>query len=155
MKKLCFVLLLHSLFTTGIGVAAGELPRTRIALREGRWMINDQTANPGSAAEGLLMNVRMVNDVFEDRSKPDFDPEANADRFIAKIPDYAAHGVNAFTTGKEHAEATGITRLIHLAGTSHDEMERLRLLRELEARTDLDATLRADLAKLPSPTDNL
>ena len=43
------------------------------------------------------MNVRMVNAVFEDRNKPDFDPEANTDRFIARIPDYAAHGVNAFT----------------------------------------------------------
>jgi hypothetical protein len=43
------------------------------------------------------MNVRMVNAVFEDRNKSDFDPESNTDRFIARIPDYAAHGVNAFT----------------------------------------------------------
>ena len=43
------------------------------------------------------MNVRMVNATFEDRRKPDFDAEANTDRFIARIPDYAAQGVNAFT----------------------------------------------------------
>ena len=43
------------------------------------------------------MNVRMVNSVFEDRGKPDFDPEANTDRFLRQVPDYAAHGVNAFT----------------------------------------------------------
>jgi CubicO group peptidase (beta-lactamase class C family) len=44
------------------------------------------------------MNVRMVNSVFEDRAKrPEFNPEANTDRFIAHIPDYAAHGVRAFT----------------------------------------------------------
>jgi hypothetical protein len=43
---------------------------------------------------------------------------------------------------------TAITRLIQSAGTTHDEMERLRLLHQLEARTDLDATLRTDLAKL-------
>jgi hypothetical protein len=69
----------------------------RIALRDGRWFINDQFTNPGSAAEGLLMNVRMVNATFEDRSKPEFDAEANADRFISHLDAYAAHGVNAFT----------------------------------------------------------
>src|SRR6185312_2716900 len=51
----------------------------------------------GTRAEGLLMNVRMVNSVFEDRRKPDFNPEANTARFLAKLPDYAAHGVGAFT----------------------------------------------------------
>lgn len=60
-------------------------------------MINDRLTNPGSAAKGLLMNVRMVNATFEDRKKPEFDPEANTDRFIARIPDYAAQGVNALT----------------------------------------------------------
>lgn len=72
---------------------------TRVTIREGRWMFNERLINPGSAAEGLLMNVRMVNATFEDRNKPEFDPEANTDRFIARIPDYAAQGVNAFTLG--------------------------------------------------------
>jgi hypothetical protein len=62
-----------------------------------RWKINGKLTNPGSAAEGLLMNVRMVNSTFEDRGRTDFDPEANTNRFIASISDYAAHGVNAFT----------------------------------------------------------
>ncbi len=70
---------------------------TRIGLRDGRWTLNERPTNPGSSAEGLLMNVRMVNATFEDRAKPDFDPEANTDRFIARIGDYAAQGVNAFT----------------------------------------------------------
>jgi CubicO group peptidase (beta-lactamase class C family) len=48
-------------------------------------------------AEGLLMNVRMVNAIFEDRHKPDLEPDAITDRFLAHLPDYAAHGVNAFT----------------------------------------------------------
>jgi hypothetical protein len=44
------------------------------------------------------MNVRMVNAIFEDRARHlEFDSEANTDRFIARIPDYAAQGVNAFT----------------------------------------------------------
>ena len=97
MKTLGLVVQLHSLFPTGIGPVAGEFLGTRVALREGRWTINDRPAGPGSAAGGLLMNVRMVNAVFENRGKPDFDAGAGADRFIARNPDYAAHGVNAFT----------------------------------------------------------
>jgi len=76
---------------------ADSSPHTRLALREGHWTINQRPTHPGSAAEGLLMNVRMVNAVFEDRKKPDFHPEANTDAFIAQLPAYAAHGVDAFT----------------------------------------------------------
>jgi hypothetical protein len=95
-------LILHLLFPTLLAAAtvwgAEEFPHTQVALREGRWMINGRLTNPGSAAEGLLMNVRLVNAIFEDRAKhPEFDPEANTARFIAHLPDYAAHGVNAFT----------------------------------------------------------
>ena len=43
------------------------------------------------------MNVRMVNAVFEDRKRTDFDVDANTDAFIAVIADYAACGVGAFT----------------------------------------------------------
>ncbi len=81
---------------TGAPVRAGE-PATRVSIHQGRWQINGRWTNPGSAAEGLLMNVRMVNAVFEDANKPDFDAEANMDEFIAAIPAYTAHGVNAFT----------------------------------------------------------
>lgn len=78
--------------------AAESVSHTQVALNEGKWTLNGRPTNPGSAAEGLLMNVRMVNAVFEDRSKhPDFDPDANTARFIARIPDYSAHGMNAFT----------------------------------------------------------
>lgn len=85
------------LLGVGLGLGDDVFAQSRVALREGRWFINDRPTNPGSAAEGLLMNVRMVNAVFEDRNQPEFDPEANTDRFIARIPDYAASGVNAFT----------------------------------------------------------
>ena len=34
------------------------------------------------------MNVRMVNAAFADPGRPAFDPESNADEFIARIPDY-------------------------------------------------------------------
>jgi len=97
MTTLFCPLILSSLLAVHPGLPDDPVPRTRLALRERCWIINDRPTNPGSAAEGLLMNVRMVNAVFEDRNKPDFDPEASSDRFIARIPDYAASGVNAFT----------------------------------------------------------
>jgi hypothetical protein len=79
---------------------AGETPasvRTRVSIVDGRWQINGLVTYPGTKAEGLLMNVRMVNSTFEDRHKPEFDAEANTTRFVAQIPDYVAHGVRAFT----------------------------------------------------------
>ncbi|MBS0263779.1 MAG: serine hydrolase, partial [Planctomycetes bacterium] len=71
----------------------------RVSIHEGRWQIDGQFTNPGSIAAGLLMNVRMVNAVFEDANDPEFDAEANTDRFLAAIPDYTSQGVNAFTIG--------------------------------------------------------
>jgi CubicO group peptidase (beta-lactamase class C family) len=72
-------------------------PRTKVAVKEERWWLNGEVTNRGARAEGLLINVRMVNSVFEDRNKPDFDPEANTNRFLSHVPEYAAHGVRAFT----------------------------------------------------------
>jgi hypothetical protein len=42
---------------------------------------------PRTRAEGLLLNVLMVNSVFEDRHKKVFNPETNASRFLAHLPD--------------------------------------------------------------------
>jgi CubicO group peptidase (beta-lactamase class C family) len=87
-------------FLSGVVVEAAQnpvTPRTRVAIRDGRWFLNDEVTYRGTKAEGLLMNVRMVNAAFEDLMRPAFDSEANTDEFIAQIPDYVAHGVRAFT----------------------------------------------------------
>ncbi|MCX8037781.1 MAG: glycoside hydrolase family 5 protein [Candidatus Sumerlaeia bacterium] len=77
---------------------SAEIPRAmRIAIVGGKWHINGTVTYPGAPAEGLLMNVRMVNATFEDRARTDFDPDANTGKFLAQIPDYYAHGVRAFT----------------------------------------------------------
>jgi hypothetical protein len=52
---------------------------------------------PGSKSEGLLMNVRMVNSIFEGSSKPKFDPETNTEEFIRRIPAYVSLGIRGFT----------------------------------------------------------
>ena len=67
--------------------------RTRVSISGRQWRINGRATYPGTRAEGLLMNVRMVNAVFEDRNRPDFDAETNTAEFITKIPDYVAHGI--------------------------------------------------------------
>jgi CubicO group peptidase (beta-lactamase class C family) len=80
--------------------AAGHGPtrrQTRLSIQDGKWRLDGKVTYPGSRAEGLLLNVRMVNAVFEDAKRTDFDPEANANEFIAQIPDYVAGGVRAFT----------------------------------------------------------
>jgi len=74
-------------------------PHTRVSIVGGRWHLNGQVTYPGAKAEGLLMNVRMVNAVFEDVKRKDFDPQSNTANFLAAIPDYVDHGVRAFTIG--------------------------------------------------------
>lgn len=61
------------------------------------WHIGGRLTYPGTPAEGLLLNVRMVNATFEDRKHPEFNPESNTDEFIHQIPSYVGQGVRAFT----------------------------------------------------------
>ena len=96
----CMVMLSAGWGAASVQAQAAEAafqPRTRVSIVDGKWHINSRVTYPGARAEGLLMNVRMVNSTFEDRNKRDVDADANTSRFIAKIPDYAACGVRAFT----------------------------------------------------------
>ena len=76
-------------------------PSTSVKLARGFWEINGKRVNAGAYAAGLLLNARMVNATFEDRNPETcpkgFEPEKNTDAFIAKVPEYVAHGANAFT----------------------------------------------------------
>ncbi|MCU0962965.1 MAG: beta-lactamase family protein [Pirellulaceae bacterium] len=76
---------------------------TTVSIAEGKWHINGRVTYPGAPAEGLLMNVRMVNAVFEDANPAtcphEFDPAVNTQLFIEQIPAYVNHGVRAFTIG--------------------------------------------------------
>jgi hypothetical protein len=90
MKKiLCATFFLYAVSTTAGG--------TTVSIDGTQWQINGEITYPGTTAEGLLMNVRMVNSTFEDRKRPDFDSDENTARFISKIPEYNSYGVRAFT----------------------------------------------------------
>lgn len=71
--------------------------KTRVSIKQDKWFINGQITYPNASAEGLLMNVRMVNATFEDRKSTEFNSEENTERFLQALPDYVAHGVRAFT----------------------------------------------------------
>lgn len=100
-----------SLITALLGLATSQAvraegpttfePQTRVSLSGHRWFINDQLTYLGAPAEGLLMNVRMVNAVFEDTnpstSPQGFDANANTDELLAYLDEYASHGVLALT----------------------------------------------------------
>ncbi|MHC4532480.1 MAG: cellulase family glycosylhydrolase [Planctomycetota bacterium] len=71
--------------------------RTYISIVDGQWRLNGRITYPETPAEGLLMNVRMVNAVFEDKARSGFDADENTSEFINKIPAYLTHGIRAFT----------------------------------------------------------
>ncbi len=77
--------------------------KASVSISVDKWYLNGKIINEGTPTEGLLMNVRMVNSVFEDTGDlmPEqfqgFDKNRNTEKFISKIPEYMNHGVNAFT----------------------------------------------------------
>ena len=74
-------------------------PQTTISLTAGRWHMNGKITYPGARAEGLLMNVRMANAVFEDLNRLEIPPAEITGRFLARLPEYVSSGVRAFTIG--------------------------------------------------------
>jgi hypothetical protein len=76
---------------------AGADGATRVTLDGDQFRINGSLTHRGSLAEGALMNVRMVNSVFEDTGRPQFDPESNTGEFVNRMREYVSLGVRAFT----------------------------------------------------------
>ena len=81
-------------FLCAASVSAGG---ATVSIKNAQWQINGEITYPGTAAEGLLLNVRMANSTFEDEKRMDFDPNENTGSFISKIPEYNSYGVRAFT----------------------------------------------------------
>jgi PKD repeat protein len=92
----------------GASPSAPHSPDTRVGIAGTAFRINGILTNPGSQAEGLLLNSRMVQGVFDDENPatagrwayPDtgvWDPERNANEFAAALPLYAGRGLGALT----------------------------------------------------------
>lgn len=76
---------------------AGFAARTVVTVDGSRFKVNGAVTYRGRPAEGLLMNVRMANAVFEDTNRPRFDALANTNEFVARMPEYVSLGMGAFT----------------------------------------------------------
>lgn len=86
--------------------------KTRISMKGRQFYINDKpvyaeldTVKPD--VHGMLMNMRMIQGVFDDRVNPRrfdrfgkiFNPEKNTDDLIASLDDWYAYGLRAITVG--------------------------------------------------------
>ena len=100
--------------------------QTQLTARGECWLINGQTTYKGQKyrdwdVQGLLMNSRMTNAVFDDENPvtrqlwayPDtgeWDADRNTDEFIAHLPTYRAHGLLAVTVNLQGGSPTGYYR---------------------------------------------
>jgi hypothetical protein len=112
---------------------------TRVKIVQNAWQLNGKPSYSGTRAEGLLLNARMVNAVFEDRNPATcpkgFDPDKNAEAFIARIPDYVGQGVRAFTIslqGGDPGYRDGLTSAFEASGSLREDYLK-RVARVIEA----------------------
>ena len=106
--------------------------QTRISIKGERWLINDQVTYAGRKyrgwdVEGLLMNSRMTNAVFDDENPvtrglfayPDtgeWDVDRNTDELVAMLPVYRAHGLLAVTVNLQGGSPTSYYREPNVSG---------------------------------------
>src|SRR3989454_987687 len=104
--------------------AAGR--RTAVSIRGDAFLINGHPTYPGreykgSKIEGLLMNSRVVQGIFDDSNPetrerwryPDtgkWDPERNTREFIAAMPTWRAHGLLGFTINLQGGSPEGYSK---------------------------------------------
>ncbi|MBC8164707.1 MAG: hypothetical protein H7Y20_02410, partial [Bryobacteraceae bacterium] len=101
--------------------------KTEVSIRGDQFFINGRPSYRGRSykghkIEGLLMNSRMVQGIFDDRNPetvskwayPDtkkWDPERNVREFIAAIPEWKKHGLVAFTLNLPGGSPEGYSKL--------------------------------------------
>jgi hypothetical protein len=100
--------------------------KTEVAIRGDMFYLNGQPTYKGRSyqghkVEGLLMNSRMVQGIFDDRNPetrsrwayPDtkrWDPERNVREFIAAMPEWKRHGLLAFTINLQGGSPEGYSK---------------------------------------------
>src|SRR6266699_129119 len=100
--------------------------RTAVSIRGDAFLINGRPTYAGreykgNKIEGLLMNSRVVQGIFDDSNPetrerwryPDtgkWDPERNTREFIAAMPTWRAHGLLAFTINLQGGSPEGYSK---------------------------------------------
>ena len=99
----------------------------RVSIEENKWLVDGIPTYPdieyrGKSVEGLLLNARMVNAVFDDENPytrdiwnyPDtgeWDADRNTDEFVAMLPEYKDRGLSAITVNLQGGAPSGYYRL--------------------------------------------
>jgi hypothetical protein len=105
---------------------AARTGRTEVSIQGEQFFINDKITYPGRRfrnmrIEGLLMNVRAVQAIFDDLNPatrprwayPDtgtWDPERNVREFLAALPEWRQNGVLAFTVNLQGGSPEGYSK---------------------------------------------
>jgi hypothetical protein len=100
--------------------------RTEISIRADQFLINGKPTYAGRSynglkIEGLLMNIRAAQGIFDDlnpgtRGKwayPDtgkWDPQRNTSEFVAAMPEWRRHGLLAFTVNLQGGSPEGYSK---------------------------------------------
>lgn len=133
------VFFLAAVGVLALDLRAGEVPKpaqaeeatpaqhlTTVAITGGRFLINGKLTYEGRQwqglpVEGLLMNSRMVQGIFDDLNPataakwayPDtgrWDADRNTEEFIAAMPSWRAHGLLAFTINLQGGSPEGYSQ---------------------------------------------
>src|SRR2546422_6771080 len=110
----------------GAEAARGARQRIAVAIVGEEFQINGKPTYPGRTwrghkIQGLLLNSRMVQGIFDDRNPettsawayPDtgkWDPERNTREFIAAMPEWRKHGLLAFTINLQGGSPQGYSQ---------------------------------------------
>jgi hypothetical protein len=111
----------------GAALASPAAPRRTIVEIDGeRFLIDGKPTYAGRSykgkrIEGLLMNSRMVQGIFDDRNPetrakwayPDtgrWDPERNTNEFLAAMPEWRRHGLLSFTVNLQGGSPEGYSK---------------------------------------------
>ncbi len=113
-------------------------PNTCISIVDDAFWLNGKPTYPGRTwqghkIEGLLLNSRMVQGIFDDENPetrgrwnyPDtgeWDPERNTREFLAAMPSWQDHGVLAFTINIQGGSPEGYSREQPWINTGFDPM---------------------------------
>jgi hypothetical protein len=117
--------------------------KTTVSIDGDRWLVNGEPTHPGRTydgwkIEGLLLNSRMANGVFDDANAltrdlwtyPDsgrWDPERNVRELIDMLPEYRAHGMIGLPVNLQGASplgyyrTDGVDRLMSLIRRAHPD----------------------------------
>jgi hypothetical protein len=131
--------------------AAGK---TTVSIRQDQFLINGKPTYAGRSfegmkIEGLLLNTRMVQGIFDDENPetvsrwkyPDtgkWDPERNVNEFLAAMPLWRNHGVIGFTICLQGGSPEGYSKLQpwHNSGYRADGSIKASYLKRLERILD-------------------